>query len=78
MKTTQGGLNPEPEGKWHRCQGSGGWLLIGQKFGEDVELYLSERVLSWSWAAPGLLMEVEYSSGLAGSPSDKVDSTKQV
>lgn len=47
MKMTQGGLNPEPEGKWHRHQGSGGWLLIGQMFSEDIELSLSE-----SWAAP--------------------------
>lgn len=52
MKMTQGGLNPEPEGKWHRHQGSGGWLLIGQTFSKDIELYLSESVLSWSWAAP--------------------------
>ena len=52
---TQGGLNPEPEGKQHCHQGSGVWLLIGQMFAEGLEMHLSEPHALMELGSPGSL-----------------------
>lgn len=73
-------LEPRARGEAAPPQGSSGWLLIGgQTFDEVVEIprISLRRVLSCSWVALALLTAAEW-SGLAGSHSDTVDSTKQM